>query len=160
MKQHLEKISITENMSLITLYRIPYAMDLLGTIFTELSERGINVDMISQTAPLGGAISISFTLPEEDLPKALAITGSHREEIEGYRSEVSTGNSKLSFFGDSMRTTPGVAAYVFSTLADLGVDAKLITTSEVDISILVEKSSLEHLERKLAEAFGLEPVIS
>lgn len=152
----ITKITACEDVALITLRNSPADMKFIAKVFKMISERGINVDMISQTAPLGGRISLSFTVSGEDLGSVLELFAKLRNDNPELKSDISSGNCKISVYGAAMSNTPGVAAETFNIIANLGVDVRLITTSEVDISILVPKSDFETVYEAFTKAFNLE----
>ena len=90
--------------------------------------------MISQTAPKGSVNTLSFTVADEHVPQVLAVLN---EMNTGIRPMVSTGNVKIALYGEEMPSKVGVAAGAFALLNKAGIDILLITTSEVDISIVV-----------------------
>lgn len=151
----ITKISTCEDVALVTLRNSPADMKFIAKVFNMIAVRGINVDMISQTAPLGGRISLSFTVSGEDIGAVLELFAELREENPELKSDISAGNSKISIYGEAMRDMPGVAAGTFDIIAKLGVDVRLITTSEIDISILVPKSDFETACEGFSKAYGL-----
>lgn len=150
----ITKISACEDVALITLRNSPADMKFISKVFKMISQRGINVDMISQTAPLGGRISLSFTISGEDLGSVLELFAKLRNDNPELKSDICSGNCKISIYGEAMSNTPGVAAETFDIIANLGVDVRLITTSEVDISILVPKSDFETVYEAFTKEFG------
>ena len=141
--QGIERITVSESVALITLHKSPVDIHFIATVFSLIAEADINVDMISQTAPLGGEISISFTIHDEDLTKVLNLSAKLREAAQDVKMIVSNGNAKISLYGEKMRDLPGIAAQAFGRIASTNADVRLITTSEVDISILVTQSDLQ-----------------
>lgn len=151
----ITKISTCEDVALITLRNSPADMNFITKVFKMISQRGINVDMISQTAPLGGSINLSFTVCGEDLGGILELFAVLRGENPELKSDISAGNCKISIYGESMRDIPGVAAGTFEIIAGLGVDVRLITTSEIDISILVPKSDFDAVYEGFVKSFSI-----
>ena len=136
-------LTVTESVSLITLHKSPADIHFISFVFSLIADVGINVDMISQTAQLGGEISISFTINDEDLAKVLSLSAKLRADYPKVKLVVSNGNAKISLYGEEMRDIPGIAAKAFKSIATVNADVRLITTSEVDISILVTQSDLQ-----------------
>ena len=112
----------------------------MAGVFSDLASAGINVDMISQTAPQGRTVDLSFTIPSCDLLAVLDILNHFREAHPSVRPMMSNGNCKIQLYGDQMRELCGVAASVVSAVAQSGADLMLITTSEVDISLLIPQA--------------------
>lgn len=139
----IERITVTESVALITLHKSPADIKFIAYVFDLISENEINVDMISQTAPLGGEKSISFTINNDDLSKILGLTAKIRTDYPNVKLIVSDGNAKISLYGENMREMHGIAANAFNLIAKVNADVRLITTSEVDISILIAQSDLQ-----------------
>ena len=143
----ITNLTVNRSVSLITLDSIPNKTSVLSSIFTTISEAGINIDMINQTAPYRGVVNVSFTLSDEDLAKAIIVLGQFKKKIPNLRVEVNSNNTKLSIYGEQMRNMPGVAAKLFTILSENKIDIKLVTTSEVDISCLIyEKDTTKAVE--------------
>jgi aspartate kinase len=140
----------------ITLLGVPDHPGVAGRIFTALAEANINVDMIIQDEPREGAEAhMSFTVPRSDLRAA-------RATIEPVASEVGISDvhddpemGKVSVVGAGMKSHPGVAAKVFATLGDQGINIEMISTSPIKISCVVTAESVDRAVRALHEAFEL-----
>lgn len=148
-------LNVTQNVAMITLDNVPNKIDLIASIFNEVANNGINIDMISQTAPYKGSINLSFSLDEENVPKAISALSKFKKEIPHLRIDIVSGLSKLSIFGEAMKDIPGVAASLFTTLAEAGVELKMVTTSEVDISYLIDQKDEEKAVQIIKERFDL-----
>ena len=131
------KVTITDNVTLVSFNDSPADISLVAQIFTMLSQAGIDVDMISQIPPHGKIPYLSFTVNDEDLGKLFEIASTLRELNPELKLVISSGNSKISICDEGMKNCPGVAAKVFTAIAKTGAEVRMITTSEVDISILI-----------------------
>lgn len=149
-------INVTEEIALITFNDIPCDLGLIAAILQSFSDQGINIDMISQAAPFGSNTSISFTVDAADVIKSLGIINRFRETHRSIRPMVSGGNCKIQLYGEEMRTTPGVAAAAFQAAARATNEVMLITTSEVDISLLVPQAHENDVVAALKKKFSLE----
>lgn len=129
-----------DEITLVTLQNAPASTAFLSRILDTVAKLEVNIDMISQEPPQGDHSSLSFTISDDDLVKILVMTSELREENSGIKPVISSGNCKITAFAEDMRTTPGIAARFFSALSDLNPDIRIITTSEVEISILVTKA--------------------
>ncbi|MGI6498096.1 MAG: ACT domain-containing protein [Oscillospiraceae bacterium] len=158
MSSGISKISYQAQVSLVSLAQAPSDSKSVAEVLSALAEEGIVIDMISQTAPRGSFISVSFSLADEMLPKALSVLAKKKAKYPDIQSEVLPGNCKIAFYDADMVGTPGVAARVFSILSDAGVQIMLITTSDVDISILVNSHDLPLALEAVCGAFGVEPM--
>ncbi|MGI6778664.1 MAG: ACT domain-containing protein [Acetivibrionales bacterium] len=130
-------ITTTYNVALVTVDNLPNNMGLISQIFNTIAEQNINVDMISQAPPYRGTINLSFSLPSQDLVKAISSLNKFKKQVPELLVEVDADNTKLSVYGEGMKNLPGVAAKLFTLLANNGIEVKLVTTSEVDISYLI-----------------------
>ena len=139
----ISKINITYNVALVTIENIPNNTRLVSDIFNTIAQQNINIDMISQAPPFRGSISISFSLPSDDLVKALSALNKFKKSIKDLQIEIDADNTKLQVYGEAMRDIPGVAAGLFTVLANEGLEIKLVTTSEVDISYLIYEKDVD-----------------
>ncbi len=155
MNQWITKITPTEGVTLITLEAVPSNIGFLSDVFGAVSNEEINVDMISQTAPTGNTVTVSFTVSDDDMTKVLYLIKKVSAKYPNIRSLVSSSNVKLSLFGEALPEHFGVAAHAFKALSKNGVDILLITTSDVDISILIPQASYDFALVALKEAFGI-----
>lgn len=123
-------------------------------IFGSLAERSIVIDMIAQSAGSAGKAEIGFTLLKGDLPTALDIL---RPISETYGASITHVDSvsKVSIVGTGMRTHTGVAASMFNALAEAEINIRLITTSEIKITVLVDRRDGVRALKAVHEAFGL-----
>lgn len=155
MKSFITRITPTENVTLITLESVPAQIAFLSDVFGAVAKDEINVDMISQTAPTGNTVTVSFTVSDDDMAKVLSIIKKLSARYPNVRSLVSSSNVKLNLFGESLPEHFGVAASAFEALAEKGIDILLITTSDVDISVLVPQASFDFALDALKNAFRL-----
>lgn len=147
--------SITDEVSLISLDNIPNNTKTFSDIFTAIANEGINIDMISQTSPYRGRIQVSFTMSDHDLPKAINILSTFKKAIPEIRTEINSNNCKLSVYGEAMKYQPGVAAKIFTLLAENDIEIKLVTTSEIEISCLIYDRDAEKAEAALKNEFNI-----
>ena len=155
MEQVITKITHCPNIALVTLPEIPSDSRIAAEILTAISDAGVNVDMISQTAPQGSTISLAFSISMDSMALLLPVINSLKPLHPGLKCEI--GMNKINFYDANMVNTPGVAARVFSALAASSVQVVMITTSTVDISILVRDHEIEDALALCAEKFGTEP---
>ncbi len=132
-------VSLDKNQAKITLAHVPDQPGVAARIFKAIGEAAINVDMIVQTASHGtsGATDISFTLDKADLRKARKVLDDIQGRV-GFREAIADENiGKLSIVGVGMRSHTGVAARLFESLANAGVNIDMISTSEIKISVVI-----------------------
>jgi aspartate kinase len=148
-------LAVDNNDAMVTVNDFPYTVQSVAQLFKGLAERHINVDMISQTTPVSDRISVSFTIPKNDLPAALESVKQLQEKTGPFTIETDTDIAKLSVVGMGMRTQPGVAARMFSVLAENDVKIKIITTSEIRISCTIDPKDQAKAVSALVKEFDL-----
>jgi len=118
----------------------------------------VNVDMIIQNIAEEGRTDMTFSCPTDQVKRAeKALNDAHeRGEINFHDLVADTGVAKISMVGIGMRSQSGVAAKMFKTLSDEGVNIKVIATSEIKISVLVDRKYMELAVQALHDAFELE----
>lgn len=139
----VSNITATYNVALVTVDNLPNNMKLISNIFNTIAQEKINVDMISQAPPYKGSINISFSIPSDDIVKAIGALNKFKKDVPNLHIEVDADNTKVSVYGEEMKNIPGVAAKLFTILANIGIEVKLITTSEVDISYLIYEKDVD-----------------
>jgi aspartate kinase len=143
--------------AVLALSHVPDRPGVAATLFEALGAAGLNIDLIVQATHEGTSNDIAFTLPAADGPRAEAVCRSVLDGMgaEGARLIAETGMAKLSIAGAGIMGRPGVAARLFDTLARLGINLRLIGTSEVKVSCLVDGSQGAKALRAAADAFEL-----
>lgn len=144
----VSKLTLTEDVSVITFNKLSAEPSNVAKILNQFSEEGINIDMISQTV-------LSLTVFSEDLMKALSLCTQLKDSVSDLRPLVSSGNCKLQLYGEEMRSMHGVAAKAIDVIASAGEEIYLITTSEVDISVLLPRDRVHEAVSALEKAFGV-----
>lgn len=151
----VSNINVTYNVALVTIQSLPCDTRLLADIFSAIAQKGINIDMISQSPPYRDNVTISFSLPSDRLVDALSVLNSFKAAVKDLRVEVDADNTKLQVYGEGMRNMPGVAARIFSLLADEDVEIKMVTTSETDISYLIYEKDVDRAINAISKEYGL-----
>lgn len=126
-----------------------------ATLFDHISAAGVNVDTIMQNV-VHGVAEISFTTPATDVISTRTAVEKVRSDLGVFEVEEDHNLAKVSLIGAGMRSHPGVAAKMFRTLADLGINLQMITTSPIKVSCMIQKSEMATAVRALHEAFALE----
>ena len=124
-------------------------------VFKSLADAHINVDMIVQNVGRQGVANLTFTVPQTETAKALKALEPVLKETGG-EVAVDERIAKLSVVGVGMRTHSGVAATLFQALAEAGINLELISTSEIKISVVIDKTRADEAARLAHAAFGLE----
>ncbi|NOD62641.1 MULTISPECIES: aspartate kinase [unclassified Ruegeria] len=127
-------------------------------IFTALSDEGVNVDMIVQNISDEGRTDMTFSCPTDQVARAEKALLAIKEAGELNYAELVADNDvcKVSVVGIGMRSQSGVAAKMFNVLSDEGINIKVITTSEIKISVLVDRKYMELAVQALHDAFELD----
>ena len=120
-----------------------------------VSEAGIEVDVIVQSAAADGSNDISFTVKRADCDSAKSILDSLASDLKAKKVALDKRVCKVSLVGVGMRSHAGIASQMFKTLANEGINIQLITTSEIKISVVIEEKYLELAVRSLHGAFDL-----
>ncbi len=156
-QQIVSGIAYSKDEAKVTLIKVADKPGVAANIFGPLADSNINVDMIVQNVSEDGAhTDLTFTVPNDDLDRALGVIESAREEI-GYKDLIgSTDVVKISVIGVGMRSHAGVAAQMFQALAEKGINIQAITTSEIKVSILIDAAYTELAIRALHTAYGLD----
>jgi aspartate kinase len=139
----------------ITVRDIPDRPGLVAAIFQALAAEGVNVDMIVQNVSKDGKTDVSFTVPKVDLLHARVVIERVAEEVKASGFITDDEIAKVSLVGAGMKTQPGVAADMFSALAEEGINVEMISTSPIRISCVVRASDVVRAARALHDRFSL-----
>ncbi len=142
----------------MTLLSVADRPGIAAAIFGPLSEAGVNVDMIVQNISEDGRTDMTFSLPTNQVERAKAAMTAVKDSGDVNYAELVTDEdvAKVSVVGIGMRSHAGVAAQMFQALRDEGINIKVITTSEIKISVLIDRKYMELAVQALHDAFGLE----
>lgn len=144
----------------ITIAGVPDRAGVAYQILAPVADARIEIDMIVLNAPRNGRVDLSFTVPRDDYEETLRIVRTAVAPDDDMATEVSGSArvAKISVVGVGMRSHAGIAAQMFKALADEGINVRMIATSEIKISVLVDERYLELGVRCLHEAFKLDQV--
>ena len=156
-QQVVSGIAYAKDEAKVTLINIADEPGVAAKVFGPLAEANINVDMIVQNvSPDGATTDMTFTVPQDDLERALSVLEERKDELRYGDLKGATDIVKVSVIGVGMRSHAGVAADMFRTLAEKGINIQAITTSEIKISILIDAAYQELAVRTLHSLFGLD----
>lgn len=144
----------------MTLVSVADRPGIAAAIFSPLSEAGVNVDMIVQNVSEEGRTDMTFSLPTDQVKRAERAMQTAKEagEINYHDLIADTNVAKVSVVGIGMRSHTGVAAQMFEALHAEGINIKVITTSEIKISVLIDRKYMELAVQALHDAFELDKV--
>lgn len=152
MQEKTSKLWVRDDAVLLTVKNLPNQTNEIALIFEALAQRGINIDLICQTPPNSSDLThLSFSLSEKDLTKVLPLIAELQRKRKKIKTDVSTGNTKLTVSCEAMRSTPGIAAEIFRSLAEISTETKMINTSETEISLLIAAQDEDKTVAKLKE---------
>ena len=139
----------------VTIKDVPDMPGVAAKVFSAMAENNVNVDMIIQNVSEDGRTDISFTVPKADLVRARRSVADVVALLGARDFSVDESIAKVSLVGAGMKTHPGVAAKMFSALADANVNLDLISTSPIRISCVISASQVSDAVLALHAAFGL-----
>ncbi|NBT13336.1 MAG: aspartate kinase [Planctomycetia bacterium] len=149
-------VALARDEARITLENVPDQPGSSHALFSRLAAAGIAVDMIVQNVGQRGRADISFTVPADDLAEALDVSTAVAKELGATGVSHDAALAKVSVVGVGMEREEGVAGRMFSALSAAGINVRMITTSEIKISALVDKSDAQAAVQAVHRAFGLE----
>jgi aspartate kinase len=156
-KDAVTGIAYTRDQARITLVGLPDRPGTVAAIFGPLARAGIGIDMIVQSGSGDGkAADTTMTVSKLDAERAVKVLEDEKQTIGFHKLVVATGVAKISLVGAGMRSHAGVAALMFETLAEKGINILVIETSEINISVLIEDVYTELALRSLHTAYGLD----
>ena len=153
-------IAYSRDEAKMTLVSIADRPGIAAAIFGLLSDAGINVDMIIQNIAEAGRTDMTFSCPIDQVSKAeKSLNKAKKDGLINFQDLLADKNvAKISAVGIGMRSQSGVAAKMFQTLSDEGINIKVIATSEIKISVLVDRKYLELAVQSLHDAFELDQI--
>jgi aspartate kinase len=156
-QQVVSGIAYSRDEAKVTLVGVADRPGVAATIFGPLAEGGVNVDMIVQSVSADGETTdLTFTVGRGDLERTAATLETMRELL-GCRQIVADGEVvKISVIGVGMRSHAGIAHVMFRTLAERGINIQAISTSEIKISVLIDRAYSELAVRTLHSLYGLD----
>lgn len=151
-------IAYSRDEAKMTLVSVADRPGIAAAIFGHLSDAGVNVDMIIQNIAEDGRTDLTFSCPTEQVIRAERALqdGNSKNNVNFQQLIADTNVAKISAVGIGMRSQSGVAAKMFKTLSDEGINIKVIATSEIKISVLIDRKYMELAVQALHDAFELD----
>ncbi len=149
-------IAFEDHVTKVTVHGLHDDISTLSTLFTILSDHKINVDIIIQNTNGNEATDISFSLDSQVLKYALEVLSKYQTELNYEHISYEGDLAKVSIVGSGMISNPGVAAKMFNVLASKQIKVKMVSTSEIKVSTIVDNSTMISAIECLHEAFELE----
>ncbi|MDK2866700.1 MAG: aspartate kinase [Clostridiales bacterium] len=154
-KVFVRGVAHTTNNAKITIANLKHTSKNVAYLFHEIAEQHINVDVITQNYLTKDDVTISFTVTEEDFDRALALTKTLAEAIGAESVTGELGVAKVCVIGVGMKSTPGVAARVFECLANNDIEIDLISTSDINITCVINQSDYSKAVLAIHNEFDL-----
>jgi len=156
-QQIVSGISHNRDEAKVTLLKVSDRPGVAAGVFGPLAEASVNVDMIVQNVSEDGKTTdLTFTVGQADLNLAVEVLETRKDEI-GFQKIVADAELvKISIVGVGMRSHPGVAQTMFNALAKKGINIKVISTSEIKVSVLIDEEYTELALKALHSAYGLD----
>ncbi|AIE73180.1 MULTISPECIES: aspartate kinase [unclassified Synechocystis] len=146
----------------VALLRVPDRPGVAARLFRDISQQQVDIDLIIQSIHDGNSNDIAFTVVKDLLGTAEAITSAIAPALRSYPEAdqeaeiiVEKGIAKIAIAGAGMIGRPGIAAKMFKTLADVGVNIEMISTSEVKVSCVIDQRDADRAIAALSNAFGV-----
>lgn len=148
-------VALVRNEARVSLLELPDRPGVMSVVFSNMAKRKIPIDMVVQDVSHAGLAEVSFTVPQDDLAETLTAAADAVKQLGAGRVDHGVNVSKVSVVGGGMRTHTGVAGQMFQSLADAGVNIGMVTTSEIKISVLVDRDRCEDSVRAVHDGFKL-----
>ena len=148
-------IAFVRNEARVGLVGLPDRPGVMNQLFSRLSAAKIPVDMVVQNVGKADSANVSFTVAEHDLPAAFDVARAVSVELGSGAVSKYNELSKVSVVGQGMQTHTGVAAQMFQILADENINIEMVTTSEIKISVLIDRAACDSAVKSVHAGFGL-----
>ncbi len=148
-------IAFDKNEAKLSIVEVPDQPGVAAAIFGALAENSINVDMIIQSSAQDGTNDISFTVSRPDLKRALTILEAVKNKLKAKAVVSDESVAKVSIVGVGMKSHPGVAAKMFATMAEAGINIEMISTSEIKVACVIREADGTKAVKLLHKVFGL-----
>ena len=146
-------VAVDKNTARIAVFGVKDIPGIAFKIFDLLARNHINVDIILQSIGGNGTKDISFTVAREDAKEAVAILKEHRNRITAREIEVNDTVAKVSIVGAGMQSNPGVASRMLEALYNAGINIRMIATSEIRITVLINEEDVDKAMRAVHDQF-------
>ena len=146
-------VAVDKNTSRVAVFGVKDIPGIAFKIFDLLAKHHINVDIILQSIGQEGTKDISFTVAREDADETVAILEDHKNRITAKKIEKNDAVAKVSIVGAGMQSNPGVASRMFEALYNAGINIRMIATSEIRITVLINEEDVDKAMRAVHDQF-------
>lgn len=154
-KMLVSGVAVDKNAARVSLIGLKDEPGIAFSIFNELAKKGINVDMILQSIGRDNTKDISFTVPGTELQNAMDALNAKKENFTAKQITSRENVAKVSVVGAGMATNPGVAAKMFEALYNANINIKMISTSEIRITVLIDEKEADRAMKYIHDIFDL-----
>ncbi|MBU8879617.1 aspartate kinase [Bacillus sp. FJAT-29790] len=148
-------VAFEDDITRVTVLGLPNSLTGLSVIFSELAKSQINVDIIIQSTTAEDTTNLSFSIKNKDMEDTVKVLEDRKHKLNYDRIETESGLAKVSIVGSGMVSNPGVAAEMFEVLAAGDISVKMVSTSEIKVSTVVEQEKMLQAVEALHKAFNL-----
>ncbi|ETI67839.1 aspartate kinase [Neobacillus vireti] len=148
-------VAFEDEITRVTVLGLTNSLTSLSTIFTTLAQNNINVDIIIQSTTETGTANLSFSIHTNDWVETLNVLENNKGVLGYEQLDAENKLAKVSIVGSGMISNPGVAAKMFEVLANNNIQIKMVSTSEIKVSAVVEEKNMLKAVEALHKAFGL-----
>ena len=149
----IKGVAKDDNVAVISILGVPDVPGMSFKVFSLLAQRNINVDIILQSSGDAGKKDLIFTVPLGDAESAMAVLKEHRNRFGGGEITVNKDCAKVSVVGAGMQSHPGVASHMFEALGGQNINIHMISTSEIKISVIIDKADADRAVAAIHDAF-------
>ncbi len=146
-------VAVDKNTSRVAVFGVKDIPGIAFKIFDLLAKHHINIDIILQSIGQEGTKDISFTVAREDADETVAILEEHKNRITAKKIEKNDAVAKVSIVGAGMQSNPGVASRMFEALYNAGINIRMIATSEIRITVLINEEDVDKAMRAVHDQF-------
>lgn len=152
-KMNVSGVARDNNCARVAIINLPDEPGVAFKVFSLLAKHKVNIDIILQSVGQKGRKSITFTIPEDKAEEVGKILNANKEGLDFEDVSINTTVAKVSIVGAGMASNPGVAAMMFEALANAGINIRMISTSEIKISVLINEEDSEKAVRAIHQKF-------
>lgn len=152
-KMNVSGVARDNNCARVAIINLPDEPGVAFKVFSLLAKHKVNIDIILQSVGQKGRKSITFTIPEDKAEEVGKILNANKEGLDFEDVSINTTVAKVSIVGAGMSSNPGVAAMMFEALASAGINIRMISTSEIKISVLINEEDSEKAVRAIHQKF-------
>ena len=149
----IKGVAKDDNVAVISILEVPDVPGISFKVFGALAQKKINVDIILQSVGRDDSKDLTFTVPRSDAELALAVLRENLGRIGGSDIKVDTGVAKVSIVGAGMQSHSGVASSMFEALYEANVNIRMISTSEIKISVIIDQAEADRAVAAIHSAF-------